>query len=330
MYAYRIKAVFPSHSSSVVLSIFVSDRTKNEVALLITQQGWIVKNISLATESELAQLPLFQDVHQNVRKIIAEREAQKTAEQERVERRTANAKVDEQHARERAAKIAADARIAEERARAAARVEKGRQLFSVFGDIISSPPEPSTTTLEGMAVLRQKVGLFLSSGNVNLHALYTNICIDCATFQGINGQRYPGACNLLELLTSSITRWFELQNESLRIMARLRDRWTQIDTDIRAISSRSYIWGGSGLWAVLSACDAESQVSRDESQIQELQHEYQREEAQAQTMNDQVSNNMAIQWQRIIAIHDSMSHGGLSIQRVTELFGTRPAKPTTN
>lgn len=158
-------------------------------------------------------------------------------EREQKERAAAEAIVAEQRRAEAA-------RIAEERRREESRARQARQkeaVQSLMGDILGCPPESAAREVELFSVIRHKVELFLSAGN---QAVYNAICIDCAEFHARYGPKCPRASQLLKMLTAAMGRCYQLEGEAAEISSKFGALAASAEADIRAISSRSYVYGG--------------------------------------------------------------------------------------
>jgi hypothetical protein len=266
MNAYVITATMPSNGPSKVRMILYSSGTKQEAEAVAKSDGWVVKRATQATAADLEEIEEYSHVLRSVKKEIAARAADALRKKQ-----LEAAKRDEEA--ERARKQMDDAVEANSR-----RLQFATEAAA--GDIIAVEIENHAHDDAKIAQICAKIDMFFSRASVNRKEIYTSIGLDFAEIQG--QRRLPRACEVVGAILKDLDSILAIDSRMQQGEQQLESERQAVNGQINSIASRTHIYGGSGLFLLFSAMDAESAVKRDEQAINHLRRSYRRQVADFQ------------------------------------------------
>jgi integrase len=292
MNAYRLRGRYLRYSKELFSAVILSDHGRESVKKHIESCGWAVKSLSMATRDDIADLPAYDDLVAQLETAVKERAvAEAAAAQKAAEQRAEQVRLQ---------------REAVDRAIEMAEQRTQRAAHKVWGDVESLQVEDLALDDETLHVIRAKLEMLLGQKSMARDALHNAIFVDAATFLGRNSRRFPIASKLITTLTQTLTRWMELRNESVQIQADMRAHSSAADANVRAIASRTYTYGGSGIGFLLSASAADDAVHKDEMAIQSIRVQISRLIERTRSICTNKLNQMAIMEFRLHAVHRSL------------------------
>jgi hypothetical protein len=260
---------------------------------MATSDGWQVKSVKTAAQDDFAELTEYGELLKQLHAAVRLRRQQEAD----------------------AARARAEAEAALEEARRADEAEKARQRAATrsyaarcaAGDLAVVSLEFAAGDDNNFRVIRQKLGLFIDPGCMNRQGLYQSMSVDIATFQGSHLSRFPHTCRLLDSLIASLNVWFQLADVIVKIRNEARFMAASVEDEIRAISSRTYTYGGSGWGLVLSASAADHAMRQDQKAVQSLDAQLHRKLREAESLVETATERMALHEWRLRKAYDIMS-----------------------
>jgi hypothetical protein len=293
MNAYRLKGLFPAYSAQVFSSLILTATSKEEFSRLATADGWTVKSIQTATAEDYESLTEYHDLLKQLRAAVRSKQKER-AEADR--RRQQQAEESERRRKEEYVRQQEVARATNEHAKR-----------RVVGDLVGVRLEYPAGADPTLRVIRQKLGLFNNPACMNREALFHSISIDLATFQGMHLTEFPSTFQVLDSMMDSLNIWFQLKELIQRIENEMRARTNAVEDDVRAISSRTYTYGGSGWGLVFSASAADHAVRQDEAAIRSLDAQLTQELHEARDLIITAIERTNLHEWRLANVHEILS-----------------------
>lgn len=258
MFAYVVKAIFPVLSNDMLSMVVYHAGSKRDVEALVSNDGWKVKRVSIATMEDVRELGRFETVRLQVREDLEKHRAMAAETKRRAIIETRRR--EEEHRRHQAAQE----REAEER--------RDYAIVKATGDLLNVELEPELAGNTKVASICAKTLLFFDQASVNRRDLFTAISIDFADFQ--SQFDCPRAVQLLSTVLNELNGFLGLDSDIARLQEGLHGERISAENQINSISSRSHVFGGSGEGLIISALIADSAVRQDRKAIDSLGSSY--------------------------------------------------------
>jgi len=258
MNAYLVTATMPVYGSKKVQMIVLTAGGKRDAEAIPRKDNWVVKRVTLATADDVREVAHYSEVLRSVKAEIAAQEpdAIKTRQED-------------------------DARRAEEAERARQKLDEEAEASSrrhqvaievTAGDLLAPEIEKEAYGDPKIGQICAKIDLFFGHASVNRKDIYTSISLDFADLRG--QRRFPGACEIIGKVIKDLDCILAIDARIHEGGQQLEAQRKSVEGQINSIASRTHIYGGSGLFLLFSALDADAAVKRDTQAMSGLERSY--------------------------------------------------------
>lgn len=253
MFAYHVVASFREYGDKTFGMMVLRAGSKADVQAELLRAGWLVKSIKPASMDHVEEVR-YEVLDAQLRQAVKDR-AILTAlklKREEAERRERRERIKQENAeRERNALARRDLAIS----RAA-------------GDVLGLTLERELDGNVAVATFCSKAALFFNQARMSGREIFTSLSLDFATIEVT--LKCPNAVRSMRTALGDMNRHLEIESLRHELGQRLQMERQKAEHQVNVISSRTHVFGGSGLGLILSAMAADDAVNADQRAAREL------------------------------------------------------------
>lgn len=277
MNAFGIKGSVPKFSTEVYVAVLFTNDSAKAVKVFLLAEGWHLRRIWTATADDCEELPRYEELMSQLKAASDHREA------------------------DRQNRLAAEHADRDAEVRAAAARSRGASRH-VIRDILEVEVEKAANGDGSLEVIARKLQMIIENPGLNWDSIQTALSLDTAGYLAKFSRTAPNACHLCKTMLATLSAISTSAKYLDEIASYIYRREQETNAALRAISSRSYVYGGSGVGLLLSSLEAERSVKRDSAEAGRIDEAYRRDVRESNRRSLNASDNIEVNIYRLTVL----------------------------